>query len=94
MLSLNLVLAKSSLDYIDVEKNITFSSGLSAFHKDKMCTNITIINDNVLEDTEDFQALLLPKSEDQDVVLIPAVLSVDMVTIIEDPHDGKCEKCC
>ncbi|KAL5516904.1 hypothetical protein EMCRGX_G002348 [Ephydatia muelleri] len=82
------ITAKSNLDYIDVEKNITFSSGLSAFHKDKMCTNITIINDNVLEDAEDFQALLLPTLEDQDVVLIPAVLSVDVVTILEDPHDG------
>ena len=92
MLSLNLDSAKPNLDYIDVEKNITFSSGLSAFQKDKMCTNITIINDNVLEDAEDFQELLLPTLEDQDVVLIPAVLSVDVVTIIEDPHDGKCEK--
>ena len=57
-----------------------------------MCTNITIINDNVLEDAENFQELLLPTLEDQDVVLIPAVLSVDVVTIIEDSHDGNCEK--
>ncbi|KAL5516874.1 hypothetical protein EMCRGX_G002306 [Ephydatia muelleri] len=41
-----------------------------------------------ITDAENFQELLLPTLEDQDVVLIPAVLSVDVVTIIEDSHDG------
>ena len=84
--------ATSSKDYINVEKNITFSTGLSAFLDDKICTNIIIINDTVLENVEEFEVLVSPTLEDQDVVLIPVVLSVDVVTIIEDPRDGNCEK--
>lgn len=57
-----------------------------------MCTNITIINDNVLEHDEDFQELLLPTPEDHNIVLIPAILSVDVVTIIEDPNDSNCRE--
>lgn len=57
-----------------------------------MCTNITIINDNVLEHDEDFQELLFPTPEDHNIVLIPAILSVDVVTIIEDPNDSNCRE--
>lgn len=57
-----------------------------------MCINLTVLNDWVVENDEQFQVLVLPTTEDHDVVVISGSFSVNVITIVEDSNDGNyCE---
>ena len=74
-------------DYLDVELNITFTSGQNASGDNQQCFFIPILNDDILECNETFDVLLNPIAEDEDIVNITN--RVFTVTIEEDPNDCK-----
>ena len=75
-------------DYIDVELNITFTSGQNASgDNNEQCFFVPILNDDLLECNETFDILITPISEDENVVNITN--QVITVTIVEDPNDCK-----
>ena len=67
-------------DYDAVSQVFTFSPMVQ-----RIGANITIINDDIVEDDETFFAVLDPQG-------MPVVVSPETatVTIIEDPSDSKC----
>ena len=73
-------------DYLDVELNVTFTSGQTASGDNQQCFYVPILNDNVLEHSETFDILIAPTSEDEDVVNVTT--QVITVTIEEDPTDS------
>ena len=72
-------------DYLDVEVNITFTSGQNASGDNQQCFFIPILNDDILECNETFDISLTPIAEDEDVVNITG--QIITVTIEEDPND-------
>ena len=74
----------ASIDYnsINVEE-IVFTSGQTV--NDTQCTPITILDDNVLEDTESFQITL---SAMDPFISIPSTQDSIDININEDPLDG------
>ena len=74
-------------DYLDVEVNITFTSGQNASGDNEQCFSVPILNDNILECNETFEIVLSPISDDDDIVNITN--QVFTVTIEEDPNDCK-----
>ena len=72
-------------DYLDVELNITFTSGQNASGDNQQCFSVVILNDDLLECNETFDILLTPLADDADVVNITE--RVFTVTIEEDPND-------
>ena len=72
-------------DYLDVEVNITFTSGQNASGDNQQCFFIPILNDDILECNETFDIFLTPIAEDEDVVNITG--QIITVTIEEDPND-------
>ena len=80
------MVATPNIDYVNIQNNITLPSGFSALHDDKICINITILNDHSLENNEKFEVMLSATPQDEDVVLVSE--AYDVITIIEDPYDG------
>ena len=74
-------------DYLDVEVNITFTSGQNASGDNQQCFFIPILNDDILECNETFDILLTPIADDEDVINITN--RVFTVTIEEDSNDCK-----
>ena len=74
-------------DYLDVEVNITFTSGQNASGDNQQCFFVPILNDDILECNETFDILLTPIAEDEDIINITN--RVFTVTIEEDPNDCK-----
>ena len=74
----------ASTDYnsISVEE-VVFTSGQTV--NDTQCTPITIMDDNVLEDTESFRITL---SAMDPFVIIPSTQDSIDININEDPQDG------
>ena len=72
-------------DYLDVEVNITFTSGQNASGDNQQCFFIPILNDDILECNETFDILLTPIAEDEDIINITN--RVFTVIIEEDPND-------
>ena len=72
-------------DYLDVELNITFTSGQNASGDNQQCFSVVILNDDLLECNETFDILLTPLADDADVINITE--PVFTVTIEEDPND-------
>ena len=78
--------ATANEDYLNVELNITFTSGQTASGDNQQCFSIPIIDDDILENNETFDILITPVSEDEDVVNITS--QEITVTIEEDPTDS------
>ena len=74
-------------DYLDVELNITFTSGQNASGDNEQCFFVPILNDDLLECNETFDVVLVPLSDDDNVVNITDAIFT--VTIEEDPNDCK-----
>lgn len=72
-------------DYLDVELNITFTSGQNASSDNQQCFSVLILNDDLLECDETFDIILTPLADDADVVNVTE--PVFTVTIEEDPND-------
>ena len=82
-----LYVATVNEDYLDVEVNITFTSGQNASGDNQQCFFIPILNDDILECNETFDILLTPIADDEDVINITN--PVFTVTIEEDSNDCK-----
>lgn len=78
--------ATANEDYLNVELNITFTSGQTASGDNQQCFFIPILDDDILETNETFDILITPVSEDEDVVNITS--REITVTIEEDPTDS------
>ena len=74
-------------DYLDIELNITFTSGQNASGDNQQCFFIPILNDAILECNETFDILITPVAGDEDVVNITG--QIITVIIEEDPNDCK-----
>ena len=72
-------------DFLDVELNVTFTSGQNASGDNQQCFFVTILDDDILECNETFDILLTPIAEDEDIVNITG--QIITVTIEEDPND-------
>ena len=67
------------VDHVEITTDFTFSPGIS-----RLCVNVPIVNDDILEGNEDFFTSLT--TTDAAVILNP---DEAMVSILEDPTDGK-----
>ena len=74
-------------DYLNLDVNITFTSGQNATGDNQQCFFITIPNDDILECNETFDIFISPIPEDEDVVNITR--PVLTVFIEEDANDCK-----
>lgn len=81
--------ATSNADYVDIQNNATLTAGLSALQDDKLCTNIVIINDNALENNEDFNIFLSSALLERGLVVVQSAHATERITIIEDMMDCK-----
>ena len=81
-----IILATVNEDYLEVELNITFTSGQTASGDNQQCFSVPIFDDNILEHSETFDILIAPVSEDEDVVNITS--QEITVTIEEGPMDS------
>ena len=79
--------AKVNEDYLDIDMNVTFTSGQNATSDNQQCVFIPLIDDTVLEGNETFDVLINSTAEDEDIVNITG--QVITVTIEEDPNDCK-----
>ena len=76
-------LATGAIDYIALNSDLTFSPG-----NKRVCSNVSIINDAVYEDPEDFTVSI--STSDPSVIIDPTRES-GTATILDD--DGKLVKC-
>ena len=74
-------------DYLDIDMNVTFTSGQNATGDNMQCVFIPLIDDTVLEGNETFDVLLTTTTDDEGLVNVTA--QVITVTIEEDPNDCK-----
>ena len=81
--------ATSNADYVDIQNNATLTAGLSALQDDKLCTNIVIINDNALENNEDFNIFLSTALLERGLVIVQSAHATERITIMEDMMDCK-----
>ena len=72
-------------DFQNVNTQLTFTSGQTT--GDNQCTNIQVFDDSILEEAETFTLQLF--ADDTSVVTINGSANSSVVTIIEDPIDGK-----
>lgn len=72
-------------DYLDINVNITFTSGQSSNGSNEQCFIIYLIDDNVLEGNETFSLLITPAVDDGVVNVTGGLVTV---TITEDPNDS------
>ena len=73
---------------MDIKKNATLLTGLSALQDGKLCTEVLLLNDDILENNENFYILLTPALENRQIVVVSMGRSSEEVSIIEDPNDG------
>ena len=73
-------------DYLDIDMNVTFTSGQNATGGNNMqCVFIPLIDDTILEGNETFDVLINSTVDDEDIVNITG--QIITVTIEEDPND-------
>eukprot|EP00731_Ephydatia_muelleri_P002076 Em0001g2076a len=82
------ITATSNADYVDIQNNATLTAGLSALQDDKLCTNIVIINDNALENNEDFNIFLSTALLERGLVIVQSAHATERITIMEDMMDS------
>ena len=84
----HILLATPNVDYVDIKKNVTLITGLSALQDGKLCTEVLLLNDDILENNENFYVLLTPTLENRQIVAVSMGRTSEEVSIIEDPNDG------
>ena len=87
--SLSSYTATVNEDYLDIDMNVTFTSGQNATGDNQQCVFIPLVDDTILEGNETFEVLVNATSEDEDIVNITS--QVITVTIEEDSSDCKCQ---
>ena len=73
--------ATATEDYLEIITSLTFLNGQSSVGDNQQCVTVTILDDEILEDTENFTVLAVGES--------PVLVTDGSVTIIihEDPMD-------
>lgn len=74
---------------MDIQNNATLTAGLSALRDDKLCINIIIINDTVLENNEEFNVILSSTLLERGFVIVRSTHATERIIINEDPMDCK-----
>ena len=77
-------------DYQNVSTQLTFTSGQT--NGSMQCTDLLVLDDSILEAAETFSLMLI--ADDASVVEITADAQSAVVTIEEDPTDGKVKTSC
>lgn len=76
-------------DFIALETQLTFISGVTAGSVGAIvCTDIEVVNDEVLELNETFRIEL--SADDPAIVTVTPSFSSSLVIIVEDSTDGRC----
>lgn len=68
-------------------RGLTFTSGQSFNNMSTQCTELVVLDDNILEDNETFSVRLTSQSSE---VLITVVKEQAQVVIMEDNFDCEC----
>ena len=75
--------AKATEDYLEIITSLTFLNGQCSVGDNRQCVTVTILDDEILEDTENFTVLAVGES--------PVLVTDGSVTIVIQEDSMDCE---